>query len=92
MKLKNTMFLLLILSFVVAIAGCSSNNNGNGVQQVKESSDPHTAPQIQASPVTEVTPVTMMNNGTAMMGNGTVTMNNTTGMMNNTTGMMGDRN
>jgi hypothetical protein len=84
MKLKNILFLLLIVSIAVAIAGCSSDNNGNGVQQVKESSDPHTAPQIQGSPVKEVTPVMMMNNSTGMM-------NNSTGMMNNTTGIMGNR-
>ena len=51
MKLKNTLFLLLVIAFVVAVAGCSSDNNGAGVQQVKISSDPQTAPQTQATPV-----------------------------------------
>jgi Domain of unknown function (DUF4352) len=51
MKLKNTLFLLLVIAFVVAVAGCSSDNNGSGVQQVKTSSDPQTAPQTQATPV-----------------------------------------
>jgi hypothetical protein len=50
MKLKNTLFLLLVIAFVVAVAGCSSDNNGNGVQQVKTSTEPQTSPQAQATP------------------------------------------
>ena len=34
MKLKNTLLFLLVLAFVVAVAGCSSDNNGNGVKEV----------------------------------------------------------
>jgi hypothetical protein len=55
MKMRNTLLLLFVIAFVVAVAGCSSDNNGAGVQQVKESSDPHTA--TQATPEATPTPV-----------------------------------
>lgn len=51
MKLKNLLLLLLVMAFVVAVAGCSSDNNGEGVQQVKASTEQQNAPQEQATPV-----------------------------------------
>jgi hypothetical protein len=56
MKLKNTLFLLLVIAFVVAVAGCSSDNNGRGVQQVKNSTEPQTSPQQQATTQQQATP------------------------------------
>jgi hypothetical protein len=50
MKLKSIMLFLLVVAFVVAVAGCSSDNNGNGVQQVKTSTEPQTSTQQPATP------------------------------------------
>lgn len=57
MKLKNTLFLLLVVALVVAVAGCSSDNNGAGVQQVKTSTEPQASSQSQATPQEQATPV-----------------------------------
>ncbi|AKB74967.1 hypothetical protein MSLAZ_1706 [Methanosarcina lacustris Z-7289] len=43
MKFKNSLLLLLVISSIVAVAGCSSDNNGDGVQQA--------TPQQQPTPV-----------------------------------------
>lgn len=54
MKLKNTFYLLLIVAFVVAVAGCSSDNNGAGVQQVKTSTEPQTSSQATPAATPDV--------------------------------------
>lgn len=53
MKLKNILLLISVVLLVVAIAGCSSDNNGEGVKQVK-ASEPQTTSEAQATPT--VTP------------------------------------
>ena len=57
MKFKSTILLFLVIAFVVAVAGCSSDNNGEGVQQVKTSTEPQPSTQAQATPQEQATPV-----------------------------------
>lgn len=46
MKFKNILLLLLVLSFIIAVAGCLSDNNSFGEQQVT----PQEQPTLQQQP------------------------------------------